>query len=317
MDIQQLRYFSMLATTQNFTRASAELHLTQSALSKSISAIEAELGTELFDRTSRGAHLNDAGREFYRFATAVLTEYDRCLQRIQSMADTNQHTVNLICNLPEIFVRVLERFHQEYPDVSVRLPTSNTMSSEELLLTHQLDFVLTSMPVHHTLIEWVPVMRDEFFLSVPDSMPFEPWAEVDLWELREEPFIMPQRLSENRPLMEGFCSQAGFTPHIAFEVTEAEASRKLVELGYGIAMVSSLSMFNTKQISGRPRGELQMKFLRIRRPYCYRPIGFCRLKNQPLSSSASNLYDCFFDYLTEMAQQISSQFPRLITGGPE
>ena len=55
MDIQQLRYFTVLATTGNFTRASTELHLTQPALSKSISAMEAELGLELLARTKKGA----------------------------------------------------------------------------------------------------------------------------------------------------------------------------------------------------------------------------------------------------------------------
>lgn len=314
MDIQQLRYFSVLAATGNFTRASAELHLTQSALSKSISAMETELGTPLFCRTNKGARLNESGKEFVRFARAVLEEYDRCLLRLHEISDTQQRAVNLVCTLPEIFIRVLERFHLDYPDVHVRLPASDTMSAGEMLLTGQLDFVVNTMPLQHNLLEWLPIMRDEFFLMVPDNMPYAPGQEVDLWTFREEPFIMPQSSLENRIQMEAFCNQAGFTPHVNFEVTEAEATRKLVQLGYGISFVSSLSMRNTQEIPDELPQKLRTRFLRIRQPLCYRTIGICRVKNRPLSFSANRLYDCFLDFFQETQRQIAAQFPMPSTG---
>ena len=104
MDIQQLYYFSILATTGNFTRASAELHLTQSALSKSISAMETELGFPLLLRTKKGAVLTECGKEFERFCRSTLEEYDRCCQRMQEQQTLAQHAVNLVVTLPEIFV---------------------------------------------------------------------------------------------------------------------------------------------------------------------------------------------------------------------
>ena len=180
MDMQQLRYFTILATTENFTRASAELHLTQPALSKSISAMETELGMELLVRTKKGAVLTECGKEFCRFAQSVLNEYDRTCQRMMEIQENHKASVNLAVTLPEIFVQILEGFHHEHPDIQVRLPASNIISATEMLTLGSLDFVVNSVPMKDDLIEWHPLMRDEYLLMVPEEMPYETGQVVDL-----------------------------------------------------------------------------------------------------------------------------------------
>lgn len=311
MDIQQLQYFCVLATTGNFTRASAELHLTQSALSKSISAMETELGVPLLLRTKKGAVLTECGKEFYRFSRSMLEAYDQSCRRMQELTDTSRNAVNLVVTLPEIFVWVLEGFHREYPDIQVRLPASDSISAGEMLAMGQLDFVVNTAPMEDKLIEWMPLMRDEYLLMVPERMPYETGQFVDLSVFRQEPFVMPQSSSESRQEMEAFCSRAGFTPNVAFEVTENEMTRKLVQFGYGIAFVSSLSSLNTIAIPPEAEGlgKVSVKFLRLRTPHCYRTIGISRMKNQTLSKSAGLMYEYFLDFFTRTRDKVSGVFP--------
>lgn len=311
MDIQQLRYFCVLATTGNFTRASAELHLTQSALSKSISAMETELGFPLLLRTKKGAMLTECGKEFFRFSRSVLDAYERSCQRMQEISDNSRNAVNLVVTLPEIFVQVLEGFHRQHPDIQVRLPASDSISAGEMLAIGQLDFVVNTVPMEDRRIEWLPLMRDEYLLMVPEPMPYETGQFVDLAEFQQEPFVMPQSSSENRQEMEFFCSRAGFTPNVAFEVTESEMTRKLVQFGYGIAFVSSLSSMNTIAIPPEAEvpGRDSVKFLRLRTPHCYRTIGISRMKNRALSSSAQLLYEYFLTFFADTQTMVSRTFP--------
>lgn len=311
MDIQQLHYFCVLATTGNFTRASAELHLTQSALSKSIFAMETELGFPLLLRTKKGAVLTECGKEFFRFSRNVLEAYDRSCQRMQEIADTSRNAVNLAVTLPEIFVRVLEGFHRDHPDIQVRLPASDSISAGEMLSMGQLDFVVNTTPMEDRLIEWIPLMQDEYLLMVPESLPYETGEFVDLRAFQQEPFVMPQNNSEGRRELEFFCSRAGFTPNVAFEVTENEMSRKLVQFGYGIAFVSSLSSLNTIAIPPETEGlgKVSVKFLRIRAPQCYRTIGINRMRNRTLSESARRMYDYFLDFFARTEAMVHQTFP--------
>src|ERR1700691_4655459 len=62
MELRHLEHFVTVAEERNFTRAARRLHLVQSALSVSIRSLEHELGTQLFERTTREVRLTDAGR---------------------------------------------------------------------------------------------------------------------------------------------------------------------------------------------------------------------------------------------------------------
>ena len=66
MNLAQLSYFRHLAKIQHYTRASEELHISQSALSHSIASLEDELGCSLFRKEGRNVYLTDDGRLFQK-----------------------------------------------------------------------------------------------------------------------------------------------------------------------------------------------------------------------------------------------------------
>jgi len=77
MELRQLRYFVGISEAGSVLRASATLHVAQPALSQQISALEAELGARLFDRSSRGVTLTEAGKVFLEHARVVLADVER------------------------------------------------------------------------------------------------------------------------------------------------------------------------------------------------------------------------------------------------
>src|SRR3954469_12255880 len=76
MELRQLRYAEAVARHRHFTRAAEELHVAQSALSHQIRRLEAELGTELFERTSRTVVVTEAGQVVAARARSILADVE-------------------------------------------------------------------------------------------------------------------------------------------------------------------------------------------------------------------------------------------------
>src|ERR687891_2692622 len=85
MELRQLRYVEAVARHRHFTRAAEELHLTQSALSHQVRRLEAELGIELFERTSRRVTPTEAGLAIAARARRVLAEGDGACEEVDQL----------------------------------------------------------------------------------------------------------------------------------------------------------------------------------------------------------------------------------------
>ena len=81
MELLRLRYFVALAETENLTQTASDLHISPSSLSLTITKLEKELGTPLFDRTGRKLQLNETGRELYSRLRNLLTDLDFALNK--------------------------------------------------------------------------------------------------------------------------------------------------------------------------------------------------------------------------------------------
>jgi DNA-binding transcriptional LysR family regulator len=122
--LRQLRLFVAVADAGSVTRAAAELHLAQPALSYQMKRLERDLGVALFTRSGRGIALTDEGRELLDHAQSVLREHDRLLERARSLVQRNapQLTVGFMAQGPgELLPRTLRAFKRDYPEVEVSL----------------------------------------------------------------------------------------------------------------------------------------------------------------------------------------------------
>lgn len=95
MELTQLKYFQAVALMEHYTKAAASLHITQSALSKSILRLESELGTQLFERSGNRVSLNACGQILLRRVNSALGELDCALEelaqvRASTLAPTDQ-----------------------------------------------------------------------------------------------------------------------------------------------------------------------------------------------------------------------------------
>lgn len=149
MDIASLQVFLAVADTGSFSRAAERVFLTQPAISKRIAALEADLGTRLFDRIGRGIHLTEAGQALLVRARTVLRDLDDVRRSITNLSGAvagelsmaTSHHIGLH-RLPP----ALKRFHATYPGVRLDL---HFMDSERACsaVTHgELELAVVTLP---------------------------------------------------------------------------------------------------------------------------------------------------------------------------
>src|SRR5919205_1072597 len=93
--LKQLRAFAAVAREQSFTRAAERLHVTQSALTAAIKALEEELNLRLFDRSTRAVVLTPQGQHFLPVAEKLLRDLTESLDDLKTLADRQRGSVTV------------------------------------------------------------------------------------------------------------------------------------------------------------------------------------------------------------------------------
>src|SRR3954451_12671238 len=171
MELRQLRYVEAVARHRHFTRAAEELHVAQSALSHQVRRLEAELGTELFARTSRTVVPTEAGEAVAARARRVLAEVDGVREEVDDLQGLVKGRVTIGALLPAGAIDVpalLARFSHAYPGVDVTLQEGTAGDMLRHLSRDEIDAafsLLADDPPESLVAE--PVSREELVATFP------------------------------------------------------------------------------------------------------------------------------------------------------
>ncbi|POF32394.1 LysR family transcriptional regulator [Roseibium marinum] len=141
-----LRYFVVVARAGSIRKASEELHVASSAVSRQIQKLEDELGTPLFERLPNGLRLTQAGIVTLRHAKATLEDFEFLKSEIGALGGKNTGTVK-IAALDSLLVHFLPEqvmaFHQQNPDVDFRVHGGSHIRVTDLVANGEADFAAT------------------------------------------------------------------------------------------------------------------------------------------------------------------------------
>ena len=119
--------FEAAARHLSFTKAAAELFLTQSAISRQVQALEEELGVALFQRRHRALLLTDAGQMLYRSVADILLQLHETTRAIRGIGASSLLSVTTTISFASLWlVGRLPRFRANHPGVDVRISADNT-----------------------------------------------------------------------------------------------------------------------------------------------------------------------------------------------
>ncbi|WP_127581688.1 LysR family transcriptional regulator [Paenibacillus koleovorans] len=240
MDLRQLNYFLEVAQHASFSKASQSIHLSQPTLSKMVRNLEEELGVVLFNRSTRKVELTEAGKVVQAHAQTVVSASQQLLAAVMDLTEMKKGQFTL--GLPPVigasfFPKVIAEFHQQYPDIDIRLVEEGGKRIEQLLHEGAIDLGVVVLPVDETRFEVVPILERVLKLVVPPDHRLAKRRKVKLNELQQESFILFRQEFNLHDRVKEACILAGFKPRVAFESAQWDFISELVCAGQGISLL--------------------------------------------------------------------------------
>ncbi|MEJ3658366.1 LysR family transcriptional regulator [Actinomycetes bacterium KLBMP 9759] len=244
VELQQMRYVVAVADTSSFTRAAERCLVVQSALSHQIARLERELGARLFERTSRRVQLTPAGAAFLPAARQCLDAAERAAAEVAAAVGEirGRLTVGLISTVAAVDVpRALREFRHRFPHVRIGLRAGASDDLLEYVRQGAVEIAFLGLPTTARLegVEGRELARDRLVAVVAPDHPLAGEMSVGLERLAAEPFVDLPPKTAGRIQSDQAFEAAGLTRDVAFEVTTAYLTARLVEEGLGIALLPS------------------------------------------------------------------------------
>lgn len=192
IELRHLRYFVAVADEASFTAAAHRVHVAQQVLSTQIRQLEDAVGTQLLNRTNKGATLTPAGTAFLTAARETLAGLDRgvAAARNAALAVSGKLSVGAGSGCEnETRTRLLTAFERAYPDVEMHLQTFDMTQPSAGLLDHSSDVALLRPPVAAPGIELATVRSEPRVFVLPAGHPLAASEELRLADVRGLPFV--------------------------------------------------------------------------------------------------------------------------------
>jgi DNA-binding transcriptional LysR family regulator len=193
MDLRQLRSFLAVAQERHFGRAAERLHVAQPAVSQQIRTLEADLGTRLFDRTSRSVELTAAGRTLLAGAPDILDRMARLAEATRAVGRSlrGELRLNYARTSPVgIATDIVEEFRRRHPDVDLSIDTVTTTRSLEQLRAGTLDAAFVRLPLADSSdLTVIEVGKDPLVAVLPRRHRLARRREVAATDLQREKIV--------------------------------------------------------------------------------------------------------------------------------
>jgi DNA-binding transcriptional LysR family regulator len=246
MDIQQLRVFRAAAKSGGFTRASEQLHLSQSAVSLHIKQLERGLGTELFLRVGKRVYLNQSGRTLLEYVERIFHEMRNAEMAVSQVNNLERGIVRLgvgATTLTYLMPRILSGYIRKYPKVELIVTTGLSENLAHGVHAQSIDLAIVMEPLPTNLsIEILPILQEELVCVLNSQNPLatkEALLPKDLDGIRLIGFL---RDSAMRTLVDRYFADMKSQPNLTMELENIEAIKALVRSGLGIAVLPESSV---------------------------------------------------------------------------
>jgi DNA-binding transcriptional LysR family regulator len=242
IDIHHLEYFVEVARQKSFSKAADKCHVSQSTISKMIKDLETELGTSLFNRTSKYVQLTDTGALFLEQAQQVVIMFHNLTSEFANRIKMEKGKIS-IGLLPitgsTIFAELLGEFKKKYPQIEISL---SEYGSKKVALDIQdgtLDAgVVCIVPDHH-YFDSFSFAKDPLFVIVSSQNPLSQLPSIELEALANESFVLYSSDFSLHDEIINQCRKVGFSPNVVFETSQFELMTQMVAANLGIAFLPS------------------------------------------------------------------------------
>lgn len=278
MNIKQLETFVIVAKQLSFTKASEEMYITQSSVSKIIKSLEDELSAQLFYRTPN-IQLTDVGRELYKHSVNVLSMINSIPLEIGNLSKVRKGSVRI--GIPPIigssfFPQVIGSFKSQYPGIDIKLTEVGSKGIIEHMETGDLDVgVICSYPSNSDEYNIFPLVKSQLMVGISSDDPLASRDYLSFSELKDHGFVLfKEDFSLYDSIIEG-CTQNGFSPNIICNSSQKDFILEMVASKIGITCLPHVTCSHVKNDN--------LRFIPLEDPRIYLNLLIAWKKNRYLS----------------------------------
>jgi DNA-binding transcriptional LysR family regulator len=242
--LRQLRIFQAVVAERNFSRAGALIGLTQPAVSRAVTELEAQLGVRLLDRTTREVEPTRAGRTLAGHLDRLLEEFESALLDVQgggrrrgrvrvASSPTLSASLMPLCiaealrSAPALDIVLLDRIQQDVLD--------NVRSGA-------VDFGVVIDPADAGDLHCETIFREPFVLVCPVGHPLARDATTPWEALADWPLVLLDHASGSRRLIDEALARHGVVARVAQELGHPTTVLHMVEAGIGVSVMPALAI---------------------------------------------------------------------------
>lgn len=239
MELRQLRYFIGASEAGSLLKASSRLHVAQPALGQQIAALEAEVGAQLFTRSSRGVALTDAGKVFLEHAKVVLSDLERARDAVRGIGSAPRGEVAL--GLPTTVgltatVAILKACRTHLPDVRLKVVEAYSGFLREWLLSGRLDLAVLFGDNTEPGLTKQPLLDERLVFVASPSGPRLPKT-MPLKSLARWPMILPGKEHGLRKIIDDACAPDAVELNVVAEVEALRSVKLAAQAGIGATIL--------------------------------------------------------------------------------
>lgn len=282
MDFWDLRVFEAVARLGGMNRAALELNTVQSNVTARIRLLEAELGTQLFERHSRGVTLTQAGLRLLPHAAQVRIVLENARRAVEDNGTPKGPLVigSLETTAALRLSPVLSRYVAAYPEVDISLRTGTTAELIDQVLNRELEGAFVCGPIKHPDLETGFAFKEELVVLSAPAM-----TSLDLQSFGDTKLIVLRAGCSYRQRFETILARHGVVGLRYLEFGTLEAIVGCVGAGLGVS-------FLPNGVVGPVWDKSQVRAHHLADPECHVETLFIRRRDGFLSSTLSAFLNC-------------------------
>ncbi|GAA1147810.1 LysR family transcriptional regulator [Kribbella jejuensis] len=272
IEVRRLKVLRALADHGTVTAAAEVLHLTPSAVSQQLAALESEIGQELLERRGRRVAITSAGRLLLAHADTILAEVERAEDAMRLHANGASGEVRVVAFATAITLLVapaLTRLRETSPGLDLVVRDAEGHQGITYLLDGDADLAIavehrgSPRPDDRRLTR-IPLYAEPFVAVVPPTHPAaydgptdpaNPSSPIELATLANDDWVMTTPGNPIRDVVLLACEQAGFQPRVVHQSDDFRAVAALVAAGGGVSLVPRLAVPEPTLAAIRPLTE--------------------------------------------------------------
>ncbi|WP_417679836.1 LysR substrate-binding domain-containing protein [Roseibium sp.] len=242
MELRRLKYFLAVAEELHFGRAAVRLKIAQPPLSRQISALEAEIGAQLFDRSRSQIRLTQAGTVLESHARFLIDRLDAVYRetRLVGEGGAGRLRVAFVGSASHgVLPTLIKSYRSHFPNVELALSAMNNAELHRALIQREIDVAVARPELRDEELRRELLAREKLVLAIPDNSELAGLSEIRFAELSNQTFVLYPR--RPRPsyadVVLDICRKEGFEPAALELAQDYQTAISLVSVGVGISVV--------------------------------------------------------------------------------